>query len=99
MNRRPLYVAAAFLLGVFTVGAQRSQTEGAQPYSPTRIEWLTNVAESMMGQPLNSTDKFSLCGALDRDRSLTVAARCQVAVGWGCGRGGVLEGPQINAAD
>jgi hypothetical protein len=58
-KRNGLIAAAAFLLGVFVSNGQSRVTEGAKPYSLTRLQWLALDMEARMHMDMTDRDGIS----------------------------------------
>jgi hypothetical protein len=51
----------SFLAGALAgVAQQRPTAEGAKPYTPSRLEWLSMYLEGNLREDLNGPDKFSM---------------------------------------
>jgi hypothetical protein len=53
-------ISIAFIAGVLAMDAQNRLTEGARPYSPTRLQWLVLDTEARAGVRLSADPGFSL---------------------------------------
>jgi|WetSurMetagenome_2_1015567.scaffolds.fasta_scaffold754663_1 hypothetical protein len=64
-------IVLAFLAGALLNGQNKPVSEGSRPYTPSRLDWLRQVAQTEMGRPLEIDRDFTI-GFANEDSQNTI---------------------------